>query len=76
MKLFAVCAIVLFTVGCASEDKIRSTPTAELKLRREQLVYRLNGAEWGQGAREHREDLFKEKEKIELELLRRHEAGD
>jgi len=39
----------------------RSTPTAELKLRRAQLVHRLNGAEWGPGARSHREELFKEK---------------
>jgi len=44
--------------------------------RRQQLVYRLNGAEWGPGARSHRKDLFKEKGQIELELLRRHQSGD
>lgn len=73
----ALCAVALVVIGCTSmADKIRSTPTAELKLRHEQLVYRLNGAEWGPGARSHREDLFKEKEEIERELLRRQEAGD
>jgi hypothetical protein len=76
MEFVTLCCVAILVVSCSSiDDKIRSTPIADLRLRREQLIYRLNGAEWGPGAREHREDLYEEKEAIERELLPREKAG-
>ena len=39
MKFVELCCVAILLISCSSmEDKIRSTPTAELKLRREQLI--------------------------------------
>jgi hypothetical protein len=69
-------------IGCASETKkVHHMPTAELKLRRQQLIeeiaqpqgWRLRGFAAGT---EGREEQIEEKEKIEMELLHRWQAGD
>jgi hypothetical protein len=76
MKFVTLCCVAILVVSCSSiDDKIRSTPIADQRLRREQLIYRLNGTEWGPGAREYRHDLYEEKEAIERELLPREKAG-
>jgi len=78
---FIASLIALVLLGCASmSSKVRSMSTAELELRRQQIVYRLQATAgewsygWGPGSHDvisQRNDLLKEKEAIENELLRR-----
>jgi hypothetical protein len=79
--LLTLLALVLF-IGCAAQQKrIARMPTAELKLRRQQLIeeitqpqgFRLSGFRPGT---EGHQDAMDEKNKIEFELLRRWKAGD
>ena len=81
-KICVVVAIAFLAIGCASTGgKIQSMSTAELKLRRTQLVEEIaqprgwNSDHFG-GSTESRKGQTKEKEKIEFELLRRCESGD
>jgi outer membrane biogenesis lipoprotein LolB len=81
MRLFALLSILLL-YGCASDQKkFASVPTAELKLRRQQLIEEIaQPQEWRftgfrKGTQGH-EDQIEEKEKIEMELLHRCQAGD
>jgi hypothetical protein len=72
-------------ISCASIDsKVARLSTTELELRRQQIQYRLaeTTGEWsfGRGLGSHdvigdRNDLLKEKEAIERELLRRRQNG-
>jgi hypothetical protein len=82
MRLIGFAAILLGFVSCASTNKrIHSMSTAELKLRRTQLVeeiaqpmgWRFSG--FRPGTEDH-ESQLKEKQKIEFELLRRWQMGD
>jgi hypothetical protein len=70
-------------ISCASIDsKVARMSTSDLKLRRQQIEYRLaaTAGQWsfGRGLGSHdvigeRNDLLEEKEAIERELLRRRE---
>ena len=73
-------------IGCASIDsKVARLSTSELELRRQQIAYRLaqtsgqwSTTDWGLGSHDvigDRNDLLKEKEAIERELLRRRQTG-
>ena len=73
-------------IGCASIDsKVARLSTSELELRRQQIEYRLaqtagswSTTGWGVGSHDvigERNDLLKEKEAIERELLRRRQTG-
>jgi hypothetical protein len=72
-------------ISCASIDsKVAPLSTSELELRRQQIEYRLGATagQWsfGRGLGSHdvigeRNDLLKEKEAIERELLRRRQTG-
>jgi hypothetical protein len=73
-------------ISCASIDsKVARLSTSELELRRQQIEYRLNATAgqwsvggWGLGSHDvigERNDLLKEKEAIERELLRRRQRG-
>jgi hypothetical protein len=71
-------------IGCASIDsKVARLSTSELELRRQQIEYRLaqTAGQWsfgGLGSHDvigERDDLLKEKEAIERELLRRRQTG-
>jgi hypothetical protein len=73
-------------IGCASIDsKVARLSTSELQLRRQQIEYRLAATSgqwsttgWGLGSHDvigDRNDLLKEKEAIERELLRRRQKG-
>lgn len=79
-------SVIACATGCASvESKNRKKPTSELLLRHRQLTDYLNNEkkDWeiqvghplfmGDGGRK---DRIKEREAIEVELLRRYEAGD
>ena len=78
-KLTLLLAFAL--ISCASIDsKVAKLSTSELELRRQQIQYRLGATagQWsfGRGLGSHdvigeRNDLLKEKEAIERELLRR-----
>jgi len=81
---FIASLIALVLLGCASmSSKVHSMSTAELELRRQQIVYRLQTTAgewsygWGPGSHDvigQRNDLLKEKEAIENELLRRRQT--
>lgn len=82
MRFVALLLAMLLSLGCASEQKkIARMSTAELKLRRQQLVeeiaqpvgIRLSGFHPGT---EGHEGEIDEKNKIEFELLRRWKAGE
>ncbi len=73
-------------ISCASIDKkVARLSTSELELRRQQIQYRLaqtagqwSVGGWGLGSHDvigERNDLLKEKEAIERELLRRRQTG-
>jgi hypothetical protein len=82
MKFVALLFVGILAISCASEQKkISRAPTAELKLRRQQLIeeieqpqsWRFTGFRAGT---QDRGDEIAEKEKIEFELLRRWQEGD
>lgn len=83
MKTILVVFVSLVLTGCASfDEKSQHMSTAELRLRRQQLVERLadNSVQFqfhafGGGTKD-KEELWKEKEAIERELLRRCNGGD
>jgi hypothetical protein len=73
-------------ISCASIDsKVARLSTSELQLRLQQIEYRLaqtagqwSTTGWGLGSHDvigERDDLLKEKEAIERELLRRRQTG-
>ena len=81
-SLAILCALTALAVGCASpEKKYSGKSDAELKLRHTQLVEEIaqprgwNSDHFG-GSTESRKGETKERERIEVELLRRYQAGD
>jgi len=80
-KLTLLLLLAFALIGCASIDsKVARLSTSELELRRQQIQYRLAATTgqwsygWGPGSHDvigERNDLLKEKEAIERELLRR-----
>jgi len=82
MRVLAFVVALVFFVACASDQKKASRmSTAELKLRRQQLIeqisqpvgFRLSG--FHPGTEDH-DSQTSEKNAIEFELLRRWKAGD
>ncbi len=80
-KLTLLLLLAFALISCASIDtKVARLSTSELELRRQQIQYRLGATAgqwsygWGPGSHDvigERNDLLKEKEAIERELLRR-----
>ena len=85
--------LLILLCGCATKmaENLHSLNTAELQLRRNQLIELLApsndvtiqvsskdaGQEWGEAfQRRKRNKLFQEKSRIERELLQRYQAGD
>ena len=82
MRSIALLLALVLVIGCASDQKKASRmSTAELKLRRQQLVeqisqpvgFRLSG--FHPGTEDHDSQMH-EKNAIEFELLRRWKSGD
>ena len=84
-KLTLLLLLAFALISCASIDsKVARLSTSELELRRQQIQYRLAATAgqwsygWGPGSHDvigARNDLLKEKEAIERELLRRRQRG-
>jgi hypothetical protein len=86
MKKKLTFLLALALISCASTDKkVARMSTSELLLRRQQIEYRLaqTAGQWsfgnpmygGHDVIGERDDLLKEKEAIERELLRRRQTG-
>lgn len=87
MKIFSCSLLLAFAlISCASVDKkVARLSTSELELRRQQIQYRLSANTvqwsygWGPGSHDvigERNNLLKEKEAIERELLRRRQKHE
>jgi len=79
--VFGFCAVLLTGCGAMQTKRVHRTSTAELKLRRQQLIeqigqpmgWRMTGFRPGT---ESHESEINEKNRIEMELLHRCQSGD
>ena len=74
-KLLIAMLVPMLCVGCLSSQVARK-PTSELQLRLTQIEREIVGFHGGEEMVEELLDLRNERRAIELELLRRYQAGD